>query len=316
MPPTSPPPTAARAQPSRTGLRDAAVISLAHTLLAGAVAWFWLGLIGAERGVVELMLCAAPAVVALGLGLTSQQDRRQYVVRLLACSAMLPLLLMMWAGSQEAAAAAPPSASAWAWMARPGLFFSLCAVVHALVFVATVWWLAAAVTRVEAAAGAARVGAALLCQRVQSLGAAGVPMAVSADVQGPLRRLRIQLPAAPGRRHLVLLEIDDAAGQVLVRERLGAAGAAPEDANEASLRSVGDAAFDPARPDAQQVYGRSIQTTMIEPEQLAAVRIDFDAAAAQLHGMPPSEPEAIVTLLCALVTRSGYAWQPVLGRQR
>jgi hypothetical protein len=27
----------------------------------------------------------------------------------------------------------------------------------------------------------------------------------------------------------------------------------------------------------------------------------------------PSDPDAVITMLCALVTRSGYAWQPLLG---
>lgn len=312
--------TPATAPPGMAGLRDAAVFSVGHTLLAGAVAWFWLVLIGAERGFVELMVCAAPAMVALALSFTSQRDRRQYVVRLLACSAMLPLLLMMWTSSQDAGVAAVPAASALASLARPWLFYGFGAVLHALVFVATIWWLAAAVTRVEAAAGTARVRAALLCQRVQSLGAAGVPLVVSIVAQGPLQRLHIRLPAAQGRSHQLLLDIDESAGQVLVRERLGVAGAVPQDSDEASLRGVAgvafDPAFDPGRPDAQRVYGRSIQTTMIEPDALSAVRMDFDATGVRLSDAPPTEPEAIVTLLCALVTRSGYAWQPVLGRLR
>ena len=88
--------------PRMAGLRDAALVSLAFALLAGALAWFWLGLIGAERGVVEALICAAPVVLATALSLTSQADRRQYVVRLLACCTTLPILLMMWAGSQDA----------------------------------------------------------------------------------------------------------------------------------------------------------------------------------------------------------------------
>ena len=86
------------------GLRDAALICVAHALLAGAAAWFWLGLIGAKRGEFDAIVCAAPALLATGLSFSSQVDCRQYVVRLLACSAMLPTLLMMWAGSQDAVA--------------------------------------------------------------------------------------------------------------------------------------------------------------------------------------------------------------------
>lgn len=306
------------------GLRQAAVVSAAHTLLAGAVAWFWLGLIGAERGLIEVMVCAAPAVLALGLGFTSQSDRRQYVARLLACSAMLPILLMFWASSQDPASSAvsgaasgtAPEAAAAAsgWLAQPWLFFSVCALAHVLVFVVAIWWLAAAVTRIEAVAVDGKIGKFMLGQRLQSLSTAGVAMDVAAGAQADDWVVKIRLPAVEGRSHRVLLSIDEAAGQVMVRERLGLAGAAPKDANEASMRSLGDSPFDPSRPDAQAISGRSIQTTMIEPDKLAAAQLELSAATAHPVGAAPSEPEAIVTLLCALVTRSGYAWQPVLGR--
>lgn len=124
------------------GLRDAALISVAHSLLAGAMAWFWLGLVGAERGVLEAAWCVAPALLALGLSFTSQADRRQYGVRLLACSAMLPILLMMWAGAQDLAAGAAQAWPTRGWMASPWLFFSTCAALHALLFVGSIWrWL-------------------------------------------------------------------------------------------------------------------------------------------------------------------------------
>lgn len=296
------------------GLRDAALISVLHTLLAGGAAWFWLSLIGAQRGVLEAILCAAPAVLAVGLGFTSQSDRRQYVVRLLACGAMLPILLLMWAGSQDPVAGAAPLAAVPSWMARPWLFFSVGALVHSLVFIATIWWLAASVTRVEAASTEGKVGRIVLGQRLQSLSTSGLPIDVAHGAQAGQWVINIRLPPSAGRSHRVLLEIDDPAGQVLVRERLAVRGAAPHNADEASLRSLGDSPFDPARPDAQWTSGRSIQTTMVEPDKLAAVRLALGGGNAQPVEPAPTEPEAIVTLLCALVTRSGYAWQPLLGR--
>ena len=80
------------------------------------------------------------------------------------------------------------------------------------------------------------------------------------------------------------------------------------------MRSLGDSPFDPSRPDAQKMSGRSIQTTLIVPDQLAAVELAWAGGQVQLLSPAPTEPEAIVTVLCALVTRSGYAWQPVMGR--
>lgn len=299
------------------GLRDAALISVVHTLLAGAAAWFWLALIGAERGGPAMAACAAPTVLALGLAFTSQADRRQYVVRLLACSAMLSILLLMWASSQDpGATGAPVGSEPGGWMAHPWLFFSACAAFHALLFVGTIWWLAAAVTRIEAAV-ASRVGPDRLAQRLRSLVDAGMPVDLAAGDHAHQWLLNLRLPASEGRSHRVRLDIDEPAGQVLVREQLGLRQAAPpRDADEASLRSAGDASFDPTRPDAQRISGRSIQTTMVDPDTLAAVRLHLVDGDARLLDPAPTEPEAIVTLLCALVTRSGYAWQPVLGRLR
>ena len=83
------------------------VVAVAHLALMGGLAWAWLVIAGADHGLFEALICAAPAVLALRLGFTSQADRQQYVARLLACAAMLPILLMMWAGSQDTPAPRP-----------------------------------------------------------------------------------------------------------------------------------------------------------------------------------------------------------------
>ena len=104
---------------------------------------------------------------------------------------------------------------------------------------------------------------------------------------------------------------------VRVRELLGASGAAPRDADEASMRSIGDAAFDPARPDAQRISSRTAQASMIDPARLQATRLVLRDGQAgpvpEARARTAADPDALVTLLCALVTRSGYAWQPSLG---
>src|SRR6185295_5004480 len=103
---------------------------------------------------------------------------------------------------------------------------------------------------------------------------------------------------------------------VRVRERVGASGAKPRSAEEASMRSAGDSAVDPTRPEAQRISSRSAQAQMIDPARLQATRLVLsegradpapDTLAASVR-----DPDALVVLLCAVVTRSGWAWQPLL----
>lgn len=289
------------------------VLGVALLTAMGGLAWAWLVIAGADRGPFEVAVCAAPALLALALAFTSQDDRQQYVARLLACAAMLPILLMMWAGSQEAVGM--PALAALAQ--RPWIFFSVFALLHAALFVAAVLWLARSVTRIEAMRGAAAVPANVLVQRLQALAKAGVPFdLVRGEAEG-VWVAQLHLRANEDRSHRVIFDIDETAMTVHVRERLGASGAAPVDAGEASLRSIGDPAFEPARPDAQRVWSFHAQTTMIVPAQLAATRLTLRDALAEPGPdavvATTADADALVTLLCALVTRSGYAWQPLMG---
>ena len=56
---------------------------------------------------------------------------------------------------------------------------------------------------------------------------------------------------------------------------------------------------------------------MIDPARLQATRLVLHDGQAEPapHAVSAtaSDPDAVVVLLCALVTRSGYAWQPLLG---
>jgi hypothetical protein len=292
------------------------VVAVAQLALMGSVAWAWLLIAGASPGAFEAVVCAAPALLAFGLGFTSQDDRQQYVVRLVACAAMLPILLMMWAGSQDTPAA---TTAAHVLARRPWIFFTAFALLHAATFLAAIAWLASTVTRVEAAPGATPVPAALLVQRLQSLAAAGVPIDVAAAAAPGEWAVALRLADAE-RTHRVLLQIDERTHTVRVRERLGASGAAPRDADEASMRGIGDAAVDPTRPDAQRVSSRVAQASMIDPARLQAMRLVLRNGHAE--PAPPAitrtaaDPDELVVLLCALVTRSGYAWQPLLGLGR
>ena len=305
--------------PRMAALGRVAVFAVVQLALMGAAAWAWLDIAGAARGPMEAALCAAPALLALGLACTSQADRQQYVARLLACAAMLPILLRMWAGSQDALPAGAPAQSAL--LARqPWLFFSAFGVAHAIIFVGAIFWLAAAVTRVDALAGSAPVAAPLLVQRLRSLSAAGVPFVLAQGEPAGEWIAALRQPEGQQRSHWVILRIDEATHTVRVRERLGAREATPRDADEASLRGIGEPAFDPTRPDAQRLWSWQAQTTMIDPACLATTRLVLRDGEAQPAPEATSaaaiDPDAVITLLCALVTRSGYAWQPLIGLGR
>ena len=156
-------------------------------------------------------------------------------------------------------------------------------------------------------------------QRLQSLAAAGVPIDVTAGTAPGEWVVTLRLAEA-ARTHHVLLRIEERTHTVRVRERLAASGAAPRDGDEASMRNIGDAAIDPTRPDAQRVSSRVAQTSMIDPARLQNIRLVLRQGEAepapQAVARTAADPDDIVTLLCALVTRSGYAWQPLMGLGR
>ena len=289
------------------------IFAVAQLALMGGLAWYWLVAAGADHGLLDALICAAPAVLALRLAFTSQADRQQYVARLLACAAMLPILLMMWAGAQDTPAATPDMAL---WARRPWIFFTAFALLHAAIFVAAVAWLASTVTRVEAARHARPVPAAVLVQRLHALAEAGVPFTVTAGERTGEWAVALRLAEAE-RSHRVLLKIDEPRRTVRVRERLGASGARPCDCDEASMRQLGEPICDPTRPEAQRISSRVAQASMIDPARLQAVRLVMHEGRAepapQAVSATATDPDAVVTLLCARVTRSGYARQPLLG---
>ena len=299
----------AGAPPVQSPLGVVGVVAALYTLLFGATVWFALRAAQTGTGTIDaaldIAICLAPALLAGVLARTSQADRQQYVARLMACAVMLPLLLLMWATSQPVVVS-----GALVWSAAGVLF-----VAHIALFVGAVFWLARRATGIEAQPGAAVVGATLLGQRLQSLADAQVPADVTPG-QGAGEWL-VELRFGPGvpRSHRVRLLIDEPARRVRVRERLAARGAAPQDADEASLRSIGDTWFDPSRPQAQRVSGITLQASMIEPSRLAATCLALDGGRVTLLAPAAADLDAdgVVSVLAALVTRSGYGWQPELG---
>lgn len=260
-------------------------IAAALTVFGGVI-YLW----GSERGAVAAAVCAAPALLALALSATSQAERDQYTARLAAAALMPPVGLLMWASAGPASAAL-----------LIALAFALAAA-----FCGAIVVFARQACAIGAAPGVARVPASTLALRLRSLPLGSAP-ATDAD-------LAFELEYDAQRSHRVLLVIDERAGAVHVRERLGARAAAPRDAAEASLRRLGDAAFDPARPDAALVGSAVAQATPIEPAALHAVRLAWSADGQTVAGADrvAGDSRALVTLLAAVVTRSGYAWRPRL----
>lgn len=270
-----------------------AALALWPALLGGAL-WAW----GSDRGAFASLVCVAPALLTLALAATSQDDRRQYVVRTMAAALMLPLLQLMWA-------AEPPRVASTALLI-------ILALLHIAVFLAAVLWLATATTRIEPAPGVASIAPAQLLARLRSLAALNLPLQVRPGDADHEWVVDLNCDAGPGRAHRVLLTLDARAFRVRVRERLGACGAAPRDADEASMRSIGDPAFDPTRPAARRIRASVAQATMIEPQRLAAVRLRWSPEGVAEAEAGAGDAEAMLTLLAALVTRSGWHWQPLL----
>ena len=282
-------------RPSSFGsLRAAGVALVLWPALQGGVLWAW----GSDRGPFATLVCAAPALATLVLAATSQDDRRQYIARTMAAALMLPLLQLMWAIE-------PPRVA-------PVALLVALALLHVVVFVGAVLWLAAAATRVDPQPGVPPVAPGQLVARLRALAALDLPLQVAPGASAHEWVLDLACDADAARAHRVLLTLDAQACRVRVRERLGASGAAPRDADEASMRSIGDPAFDPARPPARRVWACVAQATMIEPQRLAGVRLRWSPdglAAADAGGR---DAESLLTLMAAVVTRSGWCWQPVM----
>jgi hypothetical protein len=186
--------------------------------------------------------------------------------------------------------------------------FTAAAIGHALVFVALILWGASLTTRVPAAAGVTPATAQALRSRLHWLNG---PHTLIESVPGSLV---FDVPAGPRRTHRITLLLDDRHHEVGVREVLGVHGDAPADADEASMRGAAEPAFEPARPQARRLWSRTRQTTVIEAARLAAVPLQLTPGGARLPEAHADglDGEGVLTVLCALVTRSGWHWQPRL----
>ena len=283
----------------------------------GALLWT----LGSNRSLVAALQCFVPSVLALGLSLTSQEDRGQYLARLLACAGFLPVLQLMMAWSNAGDV----------WRTTAWLLGGLTALL-VICFVGSVMWMSRSSTAIAAAPGVQPVSLPQLGARLQSLATLSLALRLQAVVKGgsvPGQwELVLRDPAEPEREHLVLLEVDETSHCVTVRERLRASGAAPRTESEASMRGPGGPLFDPTRPDAQWLSGRVAQTTIVEPAELAGVQLQWGfGGVVTAVVLPPvaqgseqegqshlvrDEAQAWLTLLAAVVTRSGYTWKPTM----
>ncbi len=255
----------------------------------GALAWA----LGADP--IETIGCFVPALAVALLGLTSQVDRRQYVARLFAAGMFGSIGLLMWSSSHDHA----------------GLWLLGFLAVLVVVFLLWLLWLARFTTRIRPMPGAQPCAGEALVRRLGSLRLPGWHVG-AAKLVGPGRWQMDVTTNGEARSHRIALAIDERRREVGVREYLGASGAAPRDRNERSMRGPGDPYFDPTRPDAQRVWARTWQATMVVPEELAAARIEFSREGLARAELSEAVADRAVTLLAAIVTRSGFAWQPRL----
>ncbi len=191
------------------------------------------------------------------------------------------------------------------------------AVVHVLVFVALIAWAGPHLTRIPALHGAAVATPGELRARLLSLARPIGPFDITELELDGARALRVDASTGPGRTHHITLHINARHRQVRVQETQALHGDAPLDDDGAGLRGAGDDGTAPTRPDARQLWSLALQTTLVQPSRLADVPLRLRSCQAEL---PPGyalalDGEDVLTALCALVTRSGWHWQPhLLGR--
>lgn len=272
-------------------------IATAHVLyvvLAGAGIWLWLRRSGVDVALAEAAICSLPALLGLVLAFTSAEDQEQYIMRLAAAAMFTTVLLLFWANSAGLS----------------GGHTAIAAALHALCFVGAVLWLGTRTTRVAPAANVTPVDATTLQARLLSLNATGAPLHVSSPTANELIVV-FQYPV-PDRSYRILLNLDSSAQQVRVRERASSNLATPLTPREKSMRAPGQPALDPTRPQAQKVSELVAQVTIIRPGDLAATQVAWQGTdvAVPAGFAAALDERGVVTLVCAVVTRSGWQWQP------
>lgn len=274
-------------------------VHVAYVMLFCAAVWLWLKSCGAALTAVPTAICFLPAALCGALAFTSTEDFEQYLMRLGACAMFTPVLLLFWASSDDS-----QERSMWMVGVAAG-------VLHLAAFAGSIYYFGTRLTRVPASADVAAVDLETLRARLSAIGGTHAPFDTQVSASGELTASYRFVSGEP-RKHLALLTFDAEHHAVRVRERLSENLARPKDESERSMRSFGDKAFDPTRPDANYVSASVAQTTRIKPDRLSAVPLQMAGPSASVPSAFAAEldGEGMLTVLCAVVTRSGWHWQP------
>ncbi len=236
------------------------------------------------------------------------RDRASGLARLIAQQVPTP---------GDAPTASPPADLTPSALLPEWPFYAGAAVTHMLFFVGLIFWGGSALSQVPALAGSVAVPADTLIERLGSLARLSNRLIVSTpDAHSVL----FEVPAGQRRSHRITLRLDADKHAVQVDEKLAAGGAAPIDDEEASMGDFGESVFDATRPDAQRIWSSTWQATMIEPARLAGVPLQLQSTGVLMPAsyLDSLDGEGVLTVLCAVVTRSGWRWEPRLlaARQR
>ena len=282
--------------------RQEAALTLSYLALFGCAMAWWLQWRGLSLAPGNLLGCFVPLLACVGFAFfTSAEDTEQYIMRLVAGSMFLPILVLFWGSSPY------PGETRMIWPG--GVAF---AVAHAAAFAISVLYFGSTTTRVPASPHTVAVRAETLRARLQALATVSAPIEVTAGDEGELV-VSYRYAAGVARGHQARLVLQPERQEVRVKERLSASAARPVDERERSLRAPGDPPFDPSRPSATSVSHSVAQTSRMDPGKLAAVPVSLhgDSVEVPRDYAAQLDNDGMVLLLCAVVTRSGWNWQPV-----
>ncbi|HKY89759.1 MAG TPA: hypothetical protein VJM11_01915 [Nevskiaceae bacterium] len=187
-------------------------------------------------------------------------------------------------------------------------------VVQVIAFLGVAAWLGVATTTVAPPKGVTAASEPVLRARIDALAELGLPLAIrSGEASGELV-VDYRDPRGPKRAHRYALRFDAGTRVVRVREFEGAYGDAPRTAEEADMRpGVVHPLEARPYPPADKIWNAEVSASPITAEQLAAIPlrvaggsgIEWPGDARTVDG------DALGHALAAVITRSGWTWQPV-----
>ncbi len=281
--------------------RQVAALNVFYSIAFGAAVAWWMQWRGLELTPVNLLGCFAPALACIAMAFTSIEDTEQYIARIIACGMFLPVLALFWSSTPN------PAETRMVWPG--GVAF---AVAHIACFVGSLFYFGTVTTRVPASPNTVPVPMETLRARLQAVAGGTAPFDMTAGEANEIV-MSFRYAADSGRSHQARLILQPEHRAVQVKERLSAKAAQPLNEQERSMRVPGDPLFDPARPIATIISNTEARTSTMAPKRLGAVPVTLLGNSAELpQGYAMHlDGEGMITLLCAIVTRSGWNWQPV-----